>query len=88
MSKSKLPTLINEGPEPPCYNRQTKTDCPDRCGGCQLACEKWKAYVVERDKAYEKRMVEFYANAAMSEHRCDVRDKLAVRKQRINRHHR
>lgn len=39
----------------PCYNEATKTDCPDRHSGCGATCEKWAAYVVERDAEYDKR---------------------------------
>lgn len=30
-------------------------DCPDRKAGCGTTCEKWQAYVKERDAEYEKR---------------------------------
>ena len=43
--------------ENPCYNRQTKTDCPDRKCGCQVTCPKWAKYVEERDKEYEQRTI-------------------------------
>ena len=76
------------GPEPPCYNRQTKTDCPDRCSGCQRACEKWQAYVVERDKAYEHRKAEYFANSIISETRNDARDKYLKKQRRLKRYYR
>ena len=36
----------------PCYNKLTKTSCPDRIEGCAVTCPKWAAYVKERDKNY------------------------------------
>ena len=39
----------------PCYNEQTKTDCPDRSSGCGATCEKWAKYVKARDAEYERR---------------------------------
>ena len=42
----------------PCYNKETKTDCPDRYSGCGADCPKWAAYVVKRDAEYIKRHIE------------------------------
>lgn len=78
----------NSGPEPPCYDRSTDTDCPNRCGGCQLKCEKWAAYVIERDKVYEQRKIEFLANSVIGETRCDARDKHIRKQQRMKRYYR
>ena len=78
----------NRGPEPPCYDRETKTDCPDRCGGCQVNCEKWQAYVVERDKGYEKRKNDFNANSIIAESRSEARDKHLRKQQRMKRYFR
>ena len=39
----------------PCYNKSTKTDCPDRTEGCAITCPKWTKYVEERDKYYVDR---------------------------------
>lgn len=39
----------------PCYNKETKTDCPDRHPGCGATCEKWAEYVKLRDAEYETR---------------------------------
>ena len=36
--------------ENPCYNTQTKQDCPQRSQGCAVTCEAWKHYVVKRDR--------------------------------------
>lgn len=41
--------------ESPCYDRKTKTDCPDRCPGCSATCEEWKKYEKKRNKEYEQR---------------------------------
>lgn len=39
----------------PCYNEQTKTDCPDRCAGCSAHCDRWAEYVAARDTEYTRR---------------------------------
>lgn len=39
----------------PCFNEETKTDCPDRCQGCASTCEKWAKYIEARDEEYENR---------------------------------
>lgn len=31
-------------------------DCPDRKAGCGTNCEKWQAYVKERNEMYSERM--------------------------------
>ncbi len=41
-----------EAPKQPCAK-----DCPDRKTACAVDCPKWKAYVEERNKAYEKRRI-------------------------------
>lgn len=47
----------SEGPKPPCVK-----DCPGRKAGCAIDCEKWAAYVVERDKTYKKRVEDMDRN--------------------------
>lgn len=42
----------------PCYNKETKTDCPDRHSGCGATCEKWAEYVVKRDAEYVQRQTD------------------------------
>lgn len=48
----------------PCYDKKTRTDCPDRYMnaetgiGCKSTCEKWKAYEEQRNKQYELRKQE------------------------------
>ena len=39
----------------PCYDRNTKSDCPDRKAGCAAKCPEWAAYVEERERMYKKR---------------------------------
>lgn len=41
-----------EMPKQPC-----EKDCPGRGPACAVDCPKWKAYVEERNKAYEKRRI-------------------------------
>ena len=40
---------------PPCFNRETHTDCPKRHVGCAADCPEWATYCEERDKSYEER---------------------------------
>lgn len=53
----------------PCYNPETKTDCPKRHAGCSVDCEKWAEYVKEREKEYKRRDIENQAKRAYSESR-------------------
>lgn len=39
----------------PCYDTETKTDCPKRHCGCQVDCPDWAEYVEARDDMYKKR---------------------------------
>lgn len=41
------------GPKPPCGK-----DCAERNAGCSVTCEKWRAYIVERNAYYEKKNAE------------------------------
>ena len=43
----------------PCYNKETKTDCPERYPGCGATCEKWAKYVVKRDAEYIQRQIQY-----------------------------
>ena len=45
----------------PCYDTKTKTDCPNRCQGCMLECEKWAMYELARRTVYDSRMYEALA---------------------------
>lgn len=33
-------------------------DCGERCAGCAVTCEKWRAYVARREKEYAGRLLE------------------------------
>jgi hypothetical protein len=59
--------------KPPCK------DCPERKGGCAVSCEKWRDYVAERDKVYQKKV--WYSEIAGYKH-----DKSAETQHRIYRH--
>lgn len=48
----------------PCYDASTKTDCPRRCGGCQVNCPDWDAYLKARDEEYKRRKIENAAKSA------------------------
>lgn len=41
---------------PPCYNRETHTDCPKRRVGCRSTCEEWQKFEAanadERERRY------------------------------------
>jgi hypothetical protein len=39
----------------PCYDPETKTDCPKRTAGCQISCKRWAKYVKERDEYYAQK---------------------------------
>ena len=41
--------------ENPCYDRNTKTSCPDRHEGCAVDCPKWAEYLKKRDAEYKRR---------------------------------
>ena len=51
--------------ENPCYDKTTKTSCPNRHGGCANTCSKWAEYVSERDKDYARRRRIAQANNAL-----------------------
>lgn len=74
--------------ENPCYDRATKTSCPDRCGGCQLNCPKWKAYEVKRDELYRKRLIQYQANSVIGEARHDIHMKYVKKQIRLKRMYR
>lgn len=52
------PNGISSGPKPPCGK-----DCAERKAGCSVTCEKWKAYLAERNANYERRRREAENNA-------------------------
>ena len=51
MTKNYFNRQFTDGPKPPCGK-----DCPDRSPGCAVTCEKWLAYVKERNENYKKRL--------------------------------
>lgn len=51
----------------PCYDIETKTDCPDRKAGCAVECPKWAAYVEKRNADYEKRRAAAEARYALED---------------------
>ena len=61
--------------ENPCFDSSTKTDCPDRHGGCSATCERWAEYVEKRNKNYKKRHME----VAGANDACRVRNVRYVR---------
>ena len=40
-----------DGPNPPCGR-----NCPDRSAGCAVVCERWLAYVEDRNRNYKARL--------------------------------
>lgn len=60
----------------PCYNHETKTDCPRREMGCHAHCEKWKEY--EALKAEEYRLRKIHGEAAAIAY--DSRERMITKK--------
>lgn len=56
-------------PKVPCYNEETKTDCPRREAGCHSHCEKWKEYEALRNEEYRQRRIKYEAASVISESR-------------------
>lgn len=71
--------------ESPCYDTKTKTDCPRRCGGCQINCPEWKAYEVERAELYRKRTVQYNVNSIIVEKKYEAHTKYVKKQQRLKR---
>ena len=65
----------NLGPKPPCGK-----NCPDRKTGCAVNCEKWKAYLAERNANYEKRLEDAENNTFPSKRRKESNRNLYRRK--------
>ena len=74
--------------KPPCFNEETRTDCPKRCAGCAVNCPEWAAYVKERDKEYEHRKVQADVACAIYNGRSKMYKKLAMQKLQDGRSHR
>jgi hypothetical protein len=39
----------------PCFDRETRTDCPDRHAGCAATCPKWAEYEQQKNERYAER---------------------------------
>lgn len=39
----------------PCYDIQTRTDCPRRCVGCRDTCLEWAEWTILHDAELEKK---------------------------------
>lgn len=70
---------------PPCYNRVTKTDCPDRSVTCHGTCKKWAEYEAERDVEYRHRLANSKFTDAYDKH---CRDNLKYRQRLAARNYR
>lgn len=64
----------------PCFNKETKTDCPDRKGGCAVNCPKWAKYVEEREEEYQQRKIECDAKQLAMREYYDYRAKVQRRR--------
>ena len=51
--------------KPPCYNPETKGDCPRRYIGCRAGCEDWHRWLAihEAEKEQERRKRDFARDA-------------------------
>lgn len=65
----------SEGPKPPCGR-----ECPNRKAGCAIDCEKWAAYVVERDKTYKKRVEDMDRNVNTAQRDKATGQRIAMKK--------
>lgn len=41
-------------PTPPCFDVQSRQDCPRRHAGCAATCPEWAKYEKQRKAGYEK----------------------------------
>ena len=53
----------------PCYDTETRTDCPRRCEGCQFNCLEWVDYIKKRNTEYERKLIQNEVDYAI----CDCR---------------
>ena len=72
----------------PCFNEETRTDCPKRHAGCAVDCPDWAAYVKERDEEYARRKNLSAVNCAMYNSRSKLYKKIVMGKVRSGRSHR
>lgn len=72
----------------PCYDVETKTDCPKRRGGCQFDCPEWDKYLEKRDEIYKQRAIEREAKVVITDHRYEAyatKTKIAIAQKRRHR---
>ena len=74
---------MNINNDNPCFDKKTRTSCPDRCVGCASSCKRWEAYVTERDAQYKQNMEGKETDAYMIERHQKVRK--ALKKHGIRR---
>ena len=72
----------------PCFNKETRTDCPKRCAGCAVNCPEWAAYVKERDAEYERRKIESAVGSILLSNRNKALDSRIKRDIHYKRSHR
>lgn len=53
---------------PPCYNYETKTDCPKRAVGCHSKCYEWAIYKKAKAVEDKKRRQQREADRAFFDH--------------------
>ena len=41
---------MNLKTKPPCFNAETRTDCPRRYVGCKADCQEWHSYIIAREE--------------------------------------
>ena len=51
----------------PCFDKKTKTDCPDRSVGCSITCTKWAEYTKRRAELRKKHFAEIAANSFINQ---------------------
>ena len=74
--------------KPPCFNEETRTDCPKRHAGCAVNCPDWAKYVEARDAEYERRKQETAITSAMLDRRNKSLEKRYRRDMHYKRSHR
>ena len=74
----------------PCYDRKTKTDCPERKAYCGVDCPKWKAYEEARAQEYARRKTESVVKDLLysgAEKAMTKRDKYSIKQTRRGKKH-
>lgn len=72
----------------PCFNEETRTDCPKRCAGCAVNCPEWAKYVEERNEEYRRRKIQTDADCVIWDGRSKMYKRLAMQKLQSGRSHR